>query len=175
MAIIEPYEGCTLPPVLIGTGQLFILVGADEHDLGNFSLVDLVQVAEARRTFAGADEVASAVGATAEWRLELTGDTFTMANLARLFNETLVGTEIGLHTVRDLPLYTLRFRKLLRRQDCAPSYFELNLWRCYLEMPITYTFSQDEQTVHRFVFIAVPDAIAHPDKPFGVIELVEPM
>ena len=117
MAIIESYEGCTLPPVLFGTGQLFIASGADELDLGNFSLVDLIQEGDARRTFAGTDEVASAVGATAEWRLELSGDTFTPENLARLINETLMGSELRLSTVRDLPLYSLRFRKPLRRQD----------------------------------------------------------
>jgi hypothetical protein len=170
MAIIEAFPGCSLPPVLFGTGELFIMLGTDEFDLGNFSLVDFIQEGESRRTFRGDDEVASAVGSTSEYRLELTGDTFTPTNLARLLNEiSITGDTIELGTVRDLVMYSLRFRKPLRREDCAPSYFDLFLWRTYLELPMTYTFSQDEQTVHRFVFIAVPDPMSHPANPLGEI------
>jgi len=172
LAIIEAFPGCTLPPVLFGTGQLFIQSGSDELDLGNFSLVDFIEDGESRRTFLGADEVASAVGATSEYRLELSGDTFTPENLARFLNEELSGTTIALRTVRDLAIYSLRFRKPLRREDCAESYFDLFLWRTYLEVPVTWTFSQDEQTVHRFVFVVLPDSILHPDNPLGEIELV---
>jgi hypothetical protein len=172
MAIIPAYESCTAAPILRGTGQLFVLSGADELDLGNFSLVDLVTEGSAHRTFAGADEVASAVGATSEYRLELTGDTFTPANLARLLNEELVGDSIAIRTVRDLAIYQLRFRKLVPREDCAEAYFDLYIWRAYLEVPVTYTFSQDEQTVHRFIFIVIPDPVGHPDNPIAQIEFV---
>lgn len=172
MAIIESYDGCSLPPILIGTGNLFVSSGADEIDLGNFSLVDLVKEGESRRTFRGTDEVASAVGAVSEYRLELTGDTFTPENLARLLNEELMGNELRLHTVLDLPIYSIRFRKPVRREDCAEAYFDIRFWRTYLELPTTWTFSQDEQTVHRFIFVVLPDPVDHPDRPFGDVTFV---
>ena len=169
MAIIPAYDACALPPILFGTGQLFIASGSDELDLGNVSLVDWIQEGESRRTFRGADEVASAVGATSEYRLELTGDTFTPENLARFLNEELSGDTIAMRTVRDLAIYELRFRKPVRREDCATAYFDLFIWRAYLEVPVTWTFSQDEQTVHRYIFVVLPDSILHPDNPFAEI------
>jgi hypothetical protein len=181
VAIINPFDGC-LPPVLFGTGRLFITVGTDEHDAGNFSLVDYIGDSETRRVFLGADEVASPLVATAAYRLELAGDSFSEENLARLLNENLDsqidGTRlISLRTVRVAPVYQLRFEREFpaTADDCpSPRMINLHLWRAYMDSPFTYTFSQDEQTVHRFVFITLPDTVGHPFDPLGMITMDPP-
>lgn len=173
-----PGIGCDVPPVLFGTGDLYIVEGTSLIDAGNFSLVDFFIDAETQRHFSGIEEVASVVGVTGSIRLQLTGDSFSPTNLARLVNQSLAtvaeGDQLALRTVYELPLYHLLFRRFYPNdcdEECA---IEFELWRCYLDPTIQYTFSQDEQTVHLFNFIAIPDAISHPNNPFGTITMTCP-
>jgi hypothetical protein len=180
MAIVDPFSGCATPPVLFNTGKLFITVGTDEVDCGNFSLVDFVGDGESRRVFLGTSEVASVIAITGSYRLELTGDSFSEENLARLVNEdldfTMNGSRlINLSTVREAPLYQIRFEHPYPvSAGCGPRYINIVLWRTHIDVPFTYTFSQDEQTVHRFVFTAIPDPINHPFSPLGTITMDHP-
>jgi hypothetical protein len=178
MAIVEFLDGCDLPPVLFGTGRLFITSGTNELDAGNFSLVDFIGDGETRRVFLGADEVASPVAITGAYRLELTGDSFSEDNLTRLMNEQLEsemdGTRmLNLRTVRVAPIYQIRFEKEYPVAEGCPLLRWINLifWRAYLDTSFNYTFSQDEQTVHRFVFTTLPDPINHPANPLGMITM----
>lgn len=175
MSVISEFDTCAIPPILTGTGLLYIVEGEDLIDLGNFSLVDVVEEAESKRVFLGADEDASVIGITAALRLQLTGDSFSPSNVARLFNEPLAlaaeGDQISLRTVRELPIYQLRFRKRYPIDvDCLETcWIDFDFWRCHLEPGFTYTFSQDEPTQHVFNFIVLPDAVQHPNNPFGTI------
>jgi hypothetical protein len=181
MAIVEFLDGCDLPPVLFGTGRLFITSGSNELDAGNFSLVDFIGDGETRRVFLGADEVASPLAVTGAYRLELTGDSFSEENLSRLLNEDLDSMMAGarllnLRTVRAAPTYQIRFEKEYPVSEGCPALRWINLifWRAYLDTSFNYTFSQDEQTVHRFVFTALPDPINHPFNPLGRIVMDKP-
>ena len=181
MAIVEFLDGCDLPPVLFGTGRLFITSGSNELDAGNFSLVDFIGDGETRRVFLGADEVASPLAVTGAYRLELTGDSFSEDNLTRLLNENLdflMGGErlINLRTVRTAPTYQIRFQKEFPVSEGCPALRWINLifWRAHLDTSFNYTFSQDEQTVHRFVFTALPDSINHAFSPLGMITMDAP-
>lgn len=165
------------PHVLTGTGELYLNDGAGELHAGNFSLVDLIQDGTAERVFIGASEVASMLGVTIGWRLQLTGDSYTNRNLERLMNltreTTIFGEQMRMKTVRSLQLYGVRFTKDVDPvHDCAVGCrLEIELWRAYLDLPVTYTFSQDEQTVHLFNLIALPDSIQHPNEPFGIVTM----
>lgn len=177
---VIPFEGlgCDVPPVLFGTGDLYVVDGTNLLDTGNFSLVDFIIEAESKRFFSAADEVASVLGITGVVRLSLTGDSWSPTNLSRLVNQPLAtvaeGDQLSLRTVYELPLYHLLFRRFYPNdcdEECA---IEFELWRCYLEPSIQYTFSQDEQTVHLFNFVAIPDAVTHPNNPFGTITMTCP-
>lgn len=178
MAIIDFGSGCD-PQVLLGTGRLFITSGGDELDAGNFMLVDFIGDSEVRRVFLGADEEASTVQTTGAYRLELNGDSFSEENFARLINEDLEsemdGTRVlNLRTTRTPPIYQLRFeREYPPTSDCnaPPRMINIYFWRCYMDAPFSYTFSQDEQTVHRFVFITLPAPVTHPLNPLGMITM----
>lgn len=175
--IVDPFADCAVPSVLFGTGTLYVTEGEDEVSAGNFSSVDLVQEGVTARTFAGTDQVASIVGATSVWRLILTGDTFSIRNLARILNLTArtggAGESIfDLQTVRMLALREVRFEREIQPLDCNETQclLDIRLWRTYFDLPNTWTFSQDEPTIHVLSAIAIPDAIDHPDAPFGEIE-----
>jgi hypothetical protein len=178
---VVPFGGleCDIPPVLLGTGDLYIVDGESLLDAGNFSLVDFAIDAEAKRFFAGSEEVASVLGTTGTIRLQLTGDSFSPTNVARLVNQSLSavseGDQLSLRTVYALPLYHLLFRRFYPNDCDEECMIEFELWRCYLEPTITYTFSQDEQTVHLFNFVALPDSGTHPNNPFGTITFTCPM
>lgn len=178
--IVEPFDACSFPPILTGTGRLFIVEGNTLTDCGNFSLVDIVAESEAKRYFSGSSQVASVLAVTAVIRLQLTGDSFSPENVGRLFNEQLTsaaeGDQLSLRTVRGIPTYQLKFRKDYPIDaDCLEEcLIDLDLWRCYLDPSFTYTFSQDEPTVHVFNFLAVPDGIAHPNNPFGLVTFTCP-
>jgi hypothetical protein len=174
-------DTCAIPPVLFGTGYLYIVDGSALRDLGNFSLVDVIEDAEATRIFRGSSEIASPLAVTGAWRIVLTGDSFSPAQIARLVNEDLStvseGDQINLRTVREIPTYQLKFRKWypLSAGCDTECYFDIDFWVCYHDPAITYTFSQDEQTVHVFNFIAIPDAVEHPNNPFGAWTFTCPM
>src|SRR6187431_1917548 len=178
--IIEAFDSCDLPPILTGTGSLYIVDGTMLLDCGNFSLVDVIAEAESKRYFDGSDEVASVLGITSLLRIQLSGDTFSPENVSRLVNEPLAtaaeGDQVSFRTVRSLPTYHLKFRKRYPiALDCPPTcYFDLDIWRAYLEPNFTWTFSQDEPTVHVFNFIALPDVVAHPNNPFALLTFTCP-
>jgi hypothetical protein len=183
VSVTSEFDLCSIPPVLTGTGKLYIVEddGATLVDCGNFSLVDLIGEAESKRYFESSDEVASVLGITGVVRLQLTGDSFSPSNLSRLLNEPLAtaaeGDQIGFRTVRALPIYHLKFRKNYPiSEGCdSPCTIDVDIWRCHLDPNFIYTFSQDEPTVHVFNFIALPDAIDHPNNPFALVTMTCPM
>jgi hypothetical protein len=176
MSVTNPFDICGIPHVLFGTGQLYVTEGMQEIAAGNFSSVDLVQEGAVSRYFSGADEDATPLGVTDRWRLILTGDTFSIRNLQRILNLTSrTGgsgeTIFDLKTVRAMRYYEVRFEKDITRLDCdeEPCFMDIVLWRAHFDLPQTWTFAQDEPTIHVFNVIAIPNPSDHPNAPFGEI------
>lgn len=180
MSVASEFDLCSLPPVIFGTGNLYILESAIEQDMGNFSVVDFSVEGETTRFFDGNNEVVSALGATELVRLELSGDSYSIRNLSRLFNEGIVqsGTadRLPLQTVKALPMRQFRFTKDVSAVcGISECFLNLILWRAYINLPFTYSFNQDEPSIHVFNIIGVPDAITHPSNPFGYLEFTCPV
>jgi hypothetical protein len=179
MAIVNPFDLCDFPPVLMASGKIYLTVGADEEDAGNFSVVNIIKEGTVDRVFSGADETATPVGRTTAYRLELAGDSFSNANLSRMVNQILTtgagGDVMNLETITILRTFQVRFHKDLfisaagdAGTPCADDCdFDLILWRAYFDLPFSYGFVQDEMTRHSWNLIALPDSAGHPENPFG--------
>jgi hypothetical protein len=175
------FEGCAIPPVLYGTGTLLFrdpATGEDEN-AGNFRLVSIVGEGEPFRVFLPGEQKPSVLSVKTAYRIEASGDSFSMANLSRLWNEPQIsvvdGTRLNLTTVSVAPSRQVVFQKpLLDECGFVCSMLELVLWRAHVNVPFDYNFDQLVSTEHTFDLIALPDAIDHPNTPFGCLQLVCP-
>jgi len=176
MADLTFFDLCGTPPVLFGTGFLFIFDGSNYYDAGNFNLVNFIEEGDVERVFLGADEVPTPIGITTAYRLECSGDYFTNLNLSRMLNNPLedagAADMIALDTVRTMRTFQLKFVKEVGSLKCTETcWMEITFWRAYFDLPFTYGFVQDEQTFHRWNLIALPDAVNHPTSAYGKVEL----
>jgi hypothetical protein len=176
---ISLFDACDTPPVLFGTGTLFIFDGSNYYDAGNFNLVNFIGEGDVERAFRGSDEVPTPLSITTAYRLECSGDSFSNLNLSRMLNNPLVDAGpsdiIELDTVRDLRVFQVKFVKnvsSLKISRCFENcWLEITFWRAYFDFPFTWGFVQDEQTFHRWNLIALPDAVNHPTSAYGKAEI----
>lgn len=173
MAVLYPFSDA-LAPIVLGTGDLYVVEGGDEVHMGNWSIVDLVKEATAERVFLGTDENPAVLGHCSAIRLEAAGDSFSNQQLARILNSPLVaanGTDrINLATVEAPPVAQYRFEKDVSVECGVECLLTILLWRAYVEPATTYGFNQDEPTVHNLTIVALPDAVNHPAVPYGYLE-----
>ena len=111
------FQGCELPPVLYGTGTLLFrdpVTGKDE-DAGNFRLVSIIGEGEPFRVFLPGEQKPSVLSVKTAYRIEASGDSFSIANLSRLWNEPEIsvvdGTRLNLTTVSVAPARQIVFQK----------------------------------------------------------------
>lgn len=174
MAILYPFEAL-LAPIIIGTGDLFVVEDGDEVHMGNFNIQDLVVEGISERVFVGTSQVPQQLGDRSAIRLEVSGDSFSNQQLARLMNTPLVsaagGDRLNLTTVELLPMRQFRFEKDVTEMcQVGECLLTILLWHAYVDLPITYGFNQDELSIHVLSLIAIPNVEDHPTAPYGYLE-----
>lgn len=181
----EPFDECAVPPVLFGTGTLWIAdpTTGIEVDAGNFNAVSFTEDAEGFRFFAAAENGISPGAVTRAWRLELVGDYYYFEHIAKIVNEARVGFVGGefvpLTTVKTLPVYRIIFRRWISRGDpCDPEScpsLEIELWRAFFDATAGVSMNIGQPTAWTFDLLALPDYDNHPGSPFGVIREICPI
>ncbi len=186
IAEVDPFAGLD-PQVLYGTGEVFFedLETGLDVSAGDFELIHIAGEGDSFRYFDPPDgEIPIALAVTTAYRMELTGDDFSVENVARLFNQLVVanaaGYQLNLQTIRPAPIRRLTFRKTLDadlalRCGIVCSEIELVFWRTHFAVPFTYELAREAPTLHFFDIVAVPDAIAHSSNPFGIVNFVCPV
>ena len=180
-----PFDGCSDPPLLVGSGTLFVKDGdaGAEVEAGNFEVVTLETEGEVVEVFLPGEQNTSALGVYSGYPLIMTGDTFAIRNLERLLNRSrilTVGAEvIPFETVREMPSYEVRFVKTLTLDGCETTVdcpdIEIVLWRAYFDLQISYEMRRGQIAEHLFRLVPLPDIANHPSQPFGHLKLVCPV
>ena len=178
MARIYPFEA-SLAPIIIGTGDMFLLEDGDDVHLGNFSIQDLVVDGSSERVFTGANQVPEALAHRSAIRIEATGDSFSNQQLARLLNTPLVlaaGRErLNLQTVELMPSKQLTFEKDVAEMcGLAECLMTVVLWNVYVDLTLNYGFNSDEPSIHVYSLVAIPNVEEHPSAPYGYVEFACP-